>query len=114
MRLSDLLRCEVIDAAGASIGRVQDARCTRDGPDQGVFGPSYRIRGLVVGKRSFGARLGYDRADVRGPVPLKAFFRWLHGHDRFVEWPQIAKIEDDAIHLKVALSDLPNVPMLRQ
>jgi len=114
MRLSDLLRSEVIDSAGASIGRVQDARCTRDGPDQGAFGPSYRIQGLVVGKRSFGARLGYDRADVRGPVALKAFFRRLHAHDRFVEWPQIAKIEDDKIVLKVPVADLPPVPMLRQ
>ena len=114
MRLSDLLRCEVVDSGGASIGRVQDVRCNREGPDQGAFGPSYRIHGLVVGKRSFGARLGYDRADVKGPLPVKAFFRRLHAHDRFVEWPQIAKIEEDKIVLKVAVSDLPNVPMLRQ
>jgi hypothetical protein len=114
MRLSDLLRSDVFDSAGTCIGRVQDARCVRDGPVQGVFGPSYRVSGLVVGKRSFGARLGYDRADVRGPIALKAFFRRLHAHDRFVEWPQIAKIEEDAIHLKVSAADLPNVPMLRQ
>jgi len=114
MRLSDLMRCKVFDSQGAVIGKVQDARCTREGPVQGVFGPAYRIHGLIVGRRSFGARLGYDRADVRGPIGLKAFFRWLHAHDRFVEWPQIAKIEENEIHLKVAISDLPSVPMLRQ
>jgi hypothetical protein len=114
MRLSDILRCEVFDSEGAAIGKVQDARCSREGPVQGVFGPAYRIRGLVVGRRSFGARLGYDRADVRGPIGLKVFFRWLHSHDRFVEWPQIARIEEHAIHLAVPVSDLPDVPMLRQ
>jgi hypothetical protein len=114
MRLSDLLRCEVLDSTGAGIGRVQDVRCVREGPVQGAFGPSYRIRGLVVGKRSFGARLGYDRADVRGPVVLKVFFRRLHGHDRFVEWPLIAEIAEGKILLKVPTADLPSVPMLRQ
>jgi len=113
MRLSDLLRVDVFDSAGENVGQVQDARCVRDGPVQGAFGPAYRLQGLIVGKHGFGARLGYDRADVKGPIALKAFFRWLHTRDRFVEWPLIEKIEERQIHLKVPAAELPKVPTLR-
>jgi len=114
MRLSDLLRVDVVDSAGARVGRVQDARCVRDGPVQGAFGPAYRLQGLIVGTHGFGARLGYDRANVKGPVALKTFFRWLHSGDRFVEWALIATIEEEEIRLKVSAAELPKVPTLRQ
>ena len=114
MRLSDLLRAEVVDSGGARIGRVLDVRMVRDGPVQGVFGPAYRVQGLVVGKVAFGSRLGYDRANVSGPIVLKAFFRWLLAHDRFVEWAVIGDIEEKKILLKVTAAELPAVPVLRQ
>jgi hypothetical protein len=114
MRLSDILRVDVIDSTGASIGRVQDIRCVRDGPVQGAFGPAYRLHGLVVGTHGFGARLGYDRSNVKGPAALKTLFRWLHANDRFVEWPLVAKIEEGRVHLKAPKSELPRVPTLRQ
>jgi hypothetical protein len=113
MRLSDLLRSEVFDADGERIGHVHDVRFVRDGPDQGAFGPAYRLQGLIVGTGSLGSRLGFDRADVRGPLPLKAFFRWLHANTKFIEWPLVEKVNDNKITVRARKDDLPTVPPLK-
>jgi hypothetical protein len=114
MRLSDLLRALVLDAEGARVGHVHDIRFVRDGPEQGAFGPAYRLQGLIVGAGSIGNRLGFDRADVKGPYPLKAFFRWFHGDAKFVEWQRIAEIGEGTITLNVPQKDLREVPVLRE
>jgi hypothetical protein len=112
LRLSDLLRAEVLDRNGESVGHVHDVRCVRDGPVQGAFGPSYRLVGLIVGSASIRSRLGLDRADVTGPAPLKAVLRWFHGDAKFVEWPSVSAIDGNTIRLSVAKNDLPPVPQL--
>jgi len=112
MRLSDLLGAEVLDAAGEPVGKIRDVRLVRDGPVQGVFGPGYRVQGLVVGGGAFGARLGFDRRDVRGPLPLKLLFRRLHRKARFVEWPLVEALQDRVVRIRAARADLPPVPRL--
>jgi sporulation protein YlmC with PRC-barrel domain len=105
MRLSDLLDAEVVDADGKSVGHVHDVRMVQDGPIQGTFGAALRVQGLVVGHPGLGARLGLDRAGVRGPWLLKAFFKAIRT-DRYVEWDRIRSIEPDRIVIAAQESDL--------
>jgi hypothetical protein len=48
-----------------------------------------------------GARLGFERNDVRGPWPLRAAFSALHDRMRIATWEQIASIEEGRIRLRV-------------
>jgi sporulation protein YlmC with PRC-barrel domain len=108
MRFSELLRSKVFDAEGQEVGEVHDARFVKDGPVQGAFGPGYRLEGLVVGKGSFGVRLGFDRASVKGPWVLKQIFQKLHAAARFVPWSAIEEMEEE-IRLNVAVTELQPV-----
>ena len=112
IRFSDLLRMLVLDAGGQEVGMVHDARFVKDGPVQGAFGPGYRLQGLVVGTGSFGARLGFDRASVKGPWPLKAMFRRFHANAKFVDWSQVESIEGERIRLNVQAASLRPVEPL--
>jgi hypothetical protein len=114
MRLSDLLGCEVLDERGERVGHVHDLRLVKDGPLQGAFGPAYRVQGLLVGAGSWGSRLGFDRGEMKGPLPLKMLFRWFHSDARFVDWTLIASLGKRAIRLSVPKDRLPPVPPLRQ
>jgi hypothetical protein len=106
MRLSDLLGSEVLDEFGRRIGQIHDVRMTRDGPLQGAFGAALRVDGLVVGRPAFGARLGLDRAEVRGPWILKAFFGRLRT-DLYAEWSRVRSIEQGRIRIRGTEADLP-------
>src|SRR5215218_2242776 len=86
MRLSDLLGAEVVDGTGGSAGRVHDVRLVQDGPVVGGFGAALRLDGLLVGRRAVGARLGYDRGKMKGPLPVKLLAGWLFHDGRYVEW----------------------------
>ena len=101
MRVSDLLGGEVLDAHGAELGRVYDIRLVQDGPLVGPFGASLRLHSLLVGITAIGARLGFERGDVRGPWPLRATFSALHGRIRPAVWDEIASIEEDRIRLRI-------------
>lgn len=114
MRFSDLLRCEVLDERGERVGHVHDLRLVKDGPAQGAFGPAYRVQGLLVGAGSWGSRLGFDRGEMKGPLPLKVLFRWLRSDARFVDWSVIESLGEGAIRLSVPKERLPGVPPLRQ
>ena len=105
MRLSDLLDSEVLDADGKTVGHVHDVRMVQDGPIQGTFGAALRVQGLVVGRPALGARLGLDRADVKGPWILKAFFRAIRT-DLFVEWERVRSIEQDRVVIRGRERDL--------
>jgi sporulation protein YlmC with PRC-barrel domain len=97
VRLSRLIEPEVLDLAGRKYGRVHDVVMVQDGPVQGSFGAAFRVHGLQVGPWSLGSRLGIARGDVRGPLPLKAFFNWLHRKAHYAEWGQIRSIEEETI-----------------
>jgi hypothetical protein len=96
------------------VGHVHDARLLRDGPIQGLFGPAYRVQGLVVGPASFGSRLGYARSTMRGPALVRALMKALHRRGRFVEWEAIAAIEPKLIRLRTKAEALPEVPSLEE
>ncbi len=74
MRLSDLLRSEVVDQRGRSLGRIRDIRLDAD-RDEAERSPPRRLAGthLVVGRGFVAERLGYAYGPVRGP----AVVRWL-------------------------------------
>jgi sporulation protein YlmC with PRC-barrel domain len=112
IRFSQLLRMQVIDAEGAEVGQVHDARFIKDGPVQGAFGPGYRLQGLVVGGGTLGIRLGFDRASVKGPWILKSMFRRLQADAKFIDWSVIGSIEQERITLKVAAGELKQVEAL--
>jgi uncharacterized protein YrrD len=107
MRLSELLGAEVLDEAGRSAGRVHDVRLVQDGPVVGGFGAALRLDGLLVGGRAVGARLGYERGKMKGPLPVKLLTGWLHHDGRYVEWNRIRSIEPDRILISGSISDLP-------
>jgi hypothetical protein len=107
MLISDLLKSDVFDESGELVGNVQDVRMIQDGPVQGAFGPAFRVQGLVVGRRSIGERLGFDRDLVRGPWPLKKMFARLHHAAKFVEWSLVRSIEGERITIAGARDALP-------
>lgn len=108
MRLSDLLGAVVVDAEGASIGRVRDARLVQDGPMQGTFGAGLRLAGLVVGPIAVGSRLGFVRSGVDAPALVARPVAWLDRGTRYVPWEAVVSIE----HRRVVL-DLPRSALER-
>jgi len=113
-RVGELFGAIVHDSEEAVAGRVHDVRLVRDGPGQGLFGPAYRLQGLVIGPASIGDRLGFDRADTRGPWALKAPFERFHRNARFVEWALIESLTEAEIRLNVTAARLPSVPALTE
>jgi uncharacterized protein YrrD len=107
MRLTDLLGAEVVARCGQPAGRVHDVRLVQDGPVVGGFGAALRLDGLLVGGRAVGARLGYERGKMKGPLPVKLLTGWLHHDGRYVEWNRIRSIEPDRILISGSISDLP-------
>jgi uncharacterized protein YrrD len=107
MRLSDLLGSDVVDEAGRSAGHVHDVRLVQDGPLAGTFGASLRVDGLIVGRRSIGARLGYDRRKMHGPLLVKLAVGWLFHDGRYVAWDRIRSLEENRILISGSAQDLP-------
>ena len=107
MRLSDLLGAEVVDEAGRNAGHVHDVRLVQDGPLVGAFGAGLRVDGLIVGRRSIGARLGYERRKMRGPLLVKLAAGWLYHDGRYVEWERVRTVEEDRILISGSAEDLP-------
>jgi hypothetical protein len=107
MRLSELLSAEVVDERGRSAGRVHDVRLIQDGPPIGGFGASLRLEGLIVGRRAFAARFGYERPAMRAPLLVRLVFGWL-GHDgRWVDWSRVTAVEPGRIRISGSADDLP-------
>lgn len=90
MRLSELIGSEVVDARGRHLGRVLDVDAVQDGPLVEGFGALPRVTRLVVGRRGFLHRLGYDRAEMQGPWLLRAVFsRLARGQRDEVPWEAV-------------------------
>ena len=106
MRMSDLLGADVLDIEGTRIDKVYDVRLVQDGPPIGPFGAGLRLRALLIGPTAIGARLGFERNDVRGPWPLRVAFAALHGASEVPTWEQIASIEEGRIRLRVRVDQL--------
>jgi sporulation protein YlmC with PRC-barrel domain len=107
VRLSDLLDADVIDRSGQTIGHVHDVRLVQDGPAVGSAPATFRIEGLIVGGTAFGARLGFARADVRGPWLLVRLFQRFHADERIVPWSAVRAITEGRL-----LTDVDGVEVL--
>jgi hypothetical protein len=109
VRVGELLRSEVVDVDGRSLGRVHDVRLVQDGPVLGAWGPALRLDGLVVGRGSVAIRLGFHRHSVRGPLLLRLLFRALEGRARYVAWGQVAERAPGRLVLAGRASDLGSI-----
>jgi hypothetical protein len=112
MRLSELLHRRVEDADGRDLGTVEDVLVAQDGPLHGGFDAVYRVEGIVVGKGTLGIRLGFERAQVKGPWALKTLFHALERRARYVEWDQIDSLDGDTIRLSIGHDDLGRPPVV--
>lgn len=106
MRLSELLACTVVDAAGEQVGRVNDVRFVQDGPYVEGFGAGLRVEGVVTGSGRVGERLGYHRGGVEGPWALRVFFAARERRGRYVTWDKVDRVDDHVIHLSCRRDDL--------
>ena len=109
MRAGELLRSDVVDAAGAELGSVDDVRLVQDGPLLEGFGAALRVDGLVIGGGSLSVRLGYHRHRVRGPWLLKAVFGALERKALFAPWDQVESWDGERLRLRCTEADLPHV-----
>ena len=73
----------------------------------GGFGAGLRLAGLIVGGRAVGARLGYERRDMKGPLLVKLLAGWLYHDGRYVDWERIRSIEPERILISGSVADLP-------
>lgn len=109
MRASDLIDARVVDGDGRSLGSVSDVRLTPDGPPRGAFGPTLRIKGLVVSDRRLGGFLGYDRGGVRGPWLVAKAVRWLHRDAVLVPWDDVESYEHGRVVVRTPKSRQPSL-----
>ena len=66
----------------------------------------------MVGGTGLGARLGYARANVRGPWVLKPLFRRLRADERLVPWPAVRALTEGRVLIGVAADELAPPPVL--
>jgi sporulation protein YlmC with PRC-barrel domain len=104
MRLSELVGREVVDAAGARVGRVADLVLVQDGGMRGPYTASLRGVALIVIERRNTRLLGYER-DMR-PVVFRWLIRRLSGRALRVPWEQVASYDGDPVTLTVNLDAL--------
>jgi hypothetical protein len=107
VRLTDLLDAEVLDREDRKIGVVTDVRLVQDGPLIGEIGAAFRVHGLVIGRTSIGAHMGFERRNVRGPWLLKKLFWLIQGTERYATWSQIRSIESHRVRLTEPADRLP-------
>ena len=112
MRLSHLLNSAVLDADDRVVGRVHDVRLLQDGPPMGPFGAAFRVAGMLVGPWSLGARLGFERRDVKGPWPLKVAFERLHARALGPRWSDLRSIEQGIVRLRASARDVQDEDQL--
>jgi hypothetical protein len=109
VRIAELLRSGVVDAAGTPVGNVEDVRLVQDSSYIEGFGAALRLDGLVVGTGAVAARLGYHRHGVRGPWLLKRIFRWLERRARYVQWSHVAEWDGETVRLSCLEAELPTL-----
>jgi hypothetical protein len=94
MLLSELIGVQVVTTTGDDLGRVHDVLVVQDGPLNARGQAGLRLHALAVGKRSFGAQLGYAQDMVTGPWLLRVLFR---KPPALVPWPAIVRRDNERI-----------------
>ena len=112
MLLSDLIGTEVRDADGAALGHVLDTLLVQDGRIVGGFGAQLRLEGIAFGRRSLAIRLGYHRANVRGPAPVRILMERYARRARYATWEQIESLDENGVRLSCRGSDLEEPPTI--
>jgi hypothetical protein len=113
MLLTDLLDRFVVDADGAYLGHVIDARFVLDGAPVGVLAAP-RLHGLLVSPRTATSFLGYERSGVTAPWPVGSFLRWRHRGTFLVHWADVDDldaVEEGTVRLRAgAVLREPGLP----
>ena len=61
-----------------------------------------RRRGLIVGRRGIGTRLGYERAGITGPWLLRIIFSALDRRSRYIPWDDVAEWDGRTVRTRRA------------
>lgn len=112
MRLSDLMGCDVIDAAGTRLGRVSDVHVVqRGGLTQGVQ-ERFWADALLVGRGSWGERVGFIRGRARGPWLVAALFGWIERHARLIPCDEVAEwnVQSRVVRLRTVVGSRTDSP----
>jgi hypothetical protein len=102
MLLSELLGMQVVSTDGDDLGHVHDVVLVQDGPMGANGRAGLRLHAIAVGRRSFGARLGYAQDTVQGPWLLR---RLLRRPPRLVPWPAVVQRDEHRIVVDPSLYD---------
>ena len=102
MLLSDLVGVQVVTTTGADLGRVHDLVLVQDGAMGANGRAGLRLHALAVGRRSFGAQLGYAQGTVRGPWLLR---RLLQREPLLVPWNAVTARNAERITVDAARLD---------
>jgi hypothetical protein len=94
MLLTDLLQLPVLDATGARVGIVADARFVLDRDTLEMS-----LLGFLVGRRGHSVFLGYERKSETAPALIARFLRWRDRGTYLVLLEDVDSIEPDAVHL---------------
>lgn len=100
MRLSDLLKMEVVDSGGAPLGQVHDVRFISDSQTP----TGWSAASLLVGRTGFAARLGYVHGTVAKPWPLGAVIRIFARHGLEIPWERVVAVDPS----RIVVSGTPN------
>jgi sporulation protein YlmC with PRC-barrel domain len=77
IRVSELLRCNVVTEAGERLGRVFDVRVARrPGSSHERADQQWRVVGVVVGRRGLRERLGFTATNTSAPKVARDLIPW--------------------------------------
>jgi hypothetical protein len=106
MKLTDLLGKDVVDPSGKRLGRVEDLHLVQDGKPMLGGDNAFRLHGLIVGRRSFGTRLGYVERPgfsgsrrTRGPWLIAVIIRALHRGAVYVPWNDVDEVSERCVRV---------------
>jgi hypothetical protein len=100
MRASELLGARVVTADGEDLGIVTGLLCTSDGPKYGGRLPAPVLRQLQVARHGFGAALGYQGGEQRGPWLVRVIMQRVHRRDLVVDWGDVDRLQDGELRLR--------------
>lgn len=114
MRLSDILRMEVVGSGGRRVGKIDDVRLRVEvGEDENPADGRWFVDGFMVGRGALGNRLGYDGQHVEGPAVLARLMRWIGRSARYVALSE-SELETNRVVFRGDSDSLPHPRDLRE
>lgn len=96
----EIIGRHVVDSSGRRVGTVQDIVVRRDGD-------TYTVLGLVLGRYALAGRFGYGNS-LEPPTPWHWALSWMRGHERYVGWEDVTRLDGDAVEIGVEHATLPH------